>query len=136
MAPQPLEHAFDFWIGEWEVHDPEGRRVGTNSVRPLFGTGAIAEHWRGAGGVEGHSLNAYDAGRDCWHQTWVDSQGGLLLLEGGLVNGAMVLEGADGDLRQRITWSVEGEGVQQVWETSVDGETWETAFDGRYTRID
>jgi hypothetical protein len=42
----------------------------------------------------------------------------------------------DGDRRQRITWSVEGEGVRQVWETSLDGETWEVVFDGRYTRTD
>jgi hypothetical protein len=135
MAPEQHEHAFDFWIGEWEVHDPEGTRVGTNSVRPLFGTGAVAEHWRGAGGVEGRSLNAYDAGRGCWHQTWVDSSGGILLLDGGLVDGAMVLDGEDGGVRQRITWTREGDGVRQLWETSVDGVVWETAFDGRYTRL-
>ena len=31
MAPEQQEHAFDFWIGEWEVHDPEGERVGSRS---------------------------------------------------------------------------------------------------------
>jgi hypothetical protein len=135
MAPEQQEHAFDFWIGEWEVHDADGRRLGTSSIRPLFGTGAIAEHWRGAGGIEGHSLNGYDADRGCWHQTWVDSSGGILLLDGGAHDGAMVLEGTTDGVRQRITWTQAGDGVRQVWETSSDGTTWETAFDGRYTRL-
>jgi len=73
-------HAFDFWLGEWEVHDPDGRHVGRNSITAPFDTGALAEHWRGDGGVVGHSLNAWDPERGCWHQTWLDSTGGILLL--------------------------------------------------------
>jgi len=91
--------------------------------------------------VEGRSLNAYDASTDRWHQTWVDSTGGLLLLDGGLVDGAMVLEGsAPADQgaapeRQRIAWTVERDGVRQHWEASADGgTTWRTAFDGCYRR--
>jgi hypothetical protein len=132
---QDHAHAFDFWLGEWEVHDAEGRHVGRNSVTALFGTGALAEHWHGDGGVEGHSLNAWDPERGCWHQTWVDSTGGILLLDGAYRDGAMVLEGIDADARQRITWTVEDEGVRQLWETSKDdGESWTVAFDGRYRR--
>jgi hypothetical protein len=84
---------FDFWVGEWDVFGSQGRQVGSNSITLLFDGGAIAEHWRGDGGIEGHSLNAYDPKADRWHQTWVDSSGGLLLLDGGLVDGAMVLRG-------------------------------------------
>jgi hypothetical protein len=128
-------HSFDFWLGEWDVYDPEGKHVGRNSITAPHTTGALAEHWRGDGGVEGHSLNAWDPGRGCWHQTWIDSTGGVLLLDGGLQDGAMVLEGIDADARQRITWTVQGDGVRQHWETSKDdGESWETAFDGRYRR--
>ena len=109
--------------------------VGRNSITAPFDTGAVAEHWRGAGGVVGHSLSAWDAGRGCWHQTWVDSTGEVLLLDGGPRGDAMVLEGIDADARQRITWTVEGDGVRQLWETSTDdGESWTTAFDGRYAR--
>ena len=50
-------------------------------------------------------------------------------------DGAMVLEGIDADARHRITWIRDGDDVRQLWETSRDdGETWETAFDGRYRR--
>ena len=130
---------FDFWIGEWDVFGPQGKQAGTNSITQLLDGGAIAEHWHGTGGVEGHSINAYDAKTDRWHQTWVDSTGGFLLLDGGLVDGSMVLEGSEPGTdgappqRQRITWTPGPDGVRQHWETSDDdGTSWQTAFDGRY----
>jgi hypothetical protein len=143
MPPQSTDpaHAFDFWVGEWDVFGPQGSQVGTNSITALFGTGMLAEHWHGNGGVEGRSLNAWDESRSCWHQTWMDSTGGVLLLDGGTVGDSMVMEGRApaGDPavleRQRITWTPEGDEVRQVWETSADdGQTWKTAFDGLYRR--
>ncbi len=137
-------HDFDFWIGEWDVFGPQGKQVGTNTITALFGTGALAEHWQGAGGIEGRSLNAYDVMRGCWHQTWVDATGTLLQLDGGWREGAMVLEGVapseDDPSRtdlQRITWtpSDAGDQVRQLWEVSADtGLSWTIAFDGRYRR--
>ena len=94
-------HEFDFWIGEWDVAGPDGASYGRNSITSPFGNGVLAEHWRGTGGVEGHSLNVYDEPRARWHQTWVDTGGNLLLLEGGPVDGAMVLEGVTPDDEQR-----------------------------------
>lgn len=89
--------------------------------------------------MEGRSLNAYDAAAGRWHQTWVDSCGDLLLLDGGLVGDAMVLEGTTpGETgavpeRQRITSTPGPDGVRQHRESSADdGATWATAFDGRY----
>jgi len=144
-------HDFDFWLGQWDVFEPAGKQAGTNSITPLFetagsdprtATGMLHEHWRGNGGVEGRSINAYDAARGVWHQTWMDSTGGLLLLEGGLRGGAMVLEGRaprEDDPRRtdlhRITWTHRDGEVRQLWESSSDdGHTWTVAFDGRYRR--
>ena len=139
-------HEFDFWIGEWDVFGPEGRQVGRNTITSMFGNGMLHEHWHGNGGVEGRSINGYDGTRGRWHQTWMDSTGDMLLLEGGLVDGAMVLEGRapSGDDptavdRQRITWTQvsdpDGAEVRQLWESSSDdGKTWTVAFDGRYRR--
>ena len=132
-------HDFDFWLGEWDVFGPKGRQVGTSSITSMFAGqsgGMLHEHWYGAGGVEGRSINGYDEERGCWHQTWMDGTGGVLLLDGGLRDGAMVLE-APG---QRITWTQleddpDGAEVRQVWESSEDGgATWTVAFDGRYRR--
>jgi hypothetical protein len=134
-------HEFDFWIGEWTVFGPKGRQLGTSSITSVLGTGALAEHWRGAGGFEGHSLNSYDPVRRCWHQTWLDNTGTVLLLDGGLVEESMVLEGLapfedSGVLQpQRITWTPEDDGVRQHWETrATDMDTWTTLFDGHYRR--
>jgi hypothetical protein len=133
-------HDFDFWIGEWDVFNPDGKQVGRNTITSMFGNGMVHEHWRGNGGVEGRSVNAYDAARGVWHQTWMDSTGGVLLLDGGVRDGAMVLEGlapSGEDMsvvdRQRITWTPGDQGPRQLWESSNDdGQTWTVAFDGRY----
>lgn len=134
---------FDFWVGEWEVFTPDGKRVGENRIEPLFDGSALAEHWQGAGGIRGTSINAWEPLTERWHQTWVDSGGSLLLLDGALVDGRMVLEGrAPSDERpgaveqQRITWTPNPDGsVRQCWEVSGDaGATWRVAFDGIYRR--
>ena len=134
-------HQFDFWIGVWDVTLPNGKRAGTNRIEPMLGGCVLRESWEGTGGVHGSSYNAYDGTRKLWHQTWVDDQGSVLVLEGKFADGRMILEGRDLDsaghsLRQRITWQETAPGrVRQLWETSEDdGATWATSFDGRYAK--
>ncbi len=148
-APTPApscaaqEHRqFDFWIGVWRVEDAGGRFQGTNRIEPILGGCVLQESWSGAGGSRGHSFNIYSKGRGRWHQTWVDGQGLLLLLDGGLVDGSMVLEGTTtaGDgaaVRHRISWTPLADGrVRQHWQSSRDGgTTWSDAFDGYYSRM-
>lgn len=136
---------FDFWLGEWEVTTPDGTVAGHNRIERLFDDVGIAEHWEGVSGLRGASYNVYAAARGHWHQTWVDSSGLLLMLDGGLRDGVMVLEGSvpsrdgGGQAHHRISWSVidgDPDLVRQHWETSADGgASWETLFDGRYRRI-
>lgn len=83
----------------------------------------------------------YSAGDRRWHQTWVDSQGSLMALAGGLEDSRMVLAGdtppPDGKVvTNRITWEKLDDGrVRQPWETSADsGKTWSDAFVGLYSR--
>lgn len=134
---------FDYWVGEWDVHDPTGKRVGENRITRIHNGCALLEEWRGNGGVTGSSFNVYDKERGKWHQTWVDSTGGLLLLDGGIVDGAMTLQGESVEAgppmkrsQQRIRWQPQADGrVRQLWEASVDGgKSWTVAFDGWYTR--
>ena len=136
-------HAFDFWLGSWNVFAPDGRQVGTNHIESLYDGAALAEHWEGVGGIRGTSLNAVDVASGRWHQTWVDSGGSLLRLEGGMRGSSMVMEGTapadDAPVRidhQRITWTPNSDGtVRQHWEVSEDGgASWRTAFDGEYRR--
>lgn len=136
----PAYHQFDFWVGNWEVQNPEGEVVGSNRVTRILDGCAIVEHWQGAKGPPGQSVNMYDARRHVWHQTWVSESGYMLLLEGGLKDSAMVLQGkrpargGKGEILDRITWTPNADGtVRQFWQVSKDGgKNWDAAFDGLY----
>ena len=136
-----VEHRqFDFWLGEWEVTAPNGQPAGRNSITRELSGCVLHEHWTGAGGMRGESFNTWDRTRKRWHQTWVSSTGNLLVLEGGIVGGAMQMTGEStspkGTVLNRITWTPSPDGsVRQFWEASTDGgKTWQVAFDGRYRR--
>ena len=111
-----------------------------NKITGEYGGCVLHERYDTQRGYSGESLNIYDATRKVWHQTWVDSSGTLLLLEGGMRDGKMVLEGQtvgdDGSIsRQRISWTPHANGsVRQFWESTDATGKWTTAFDGLYTR--
>ena len=137
---EPAWRQFDFWIGAWDVRGNDGAAhlKGRNTIRRVDGC-ALLEEWVGAKGTTGHSLNVFDAADGKWHQFWTDSSGSVLRLSGGLVGDEMVMTGvspsANGGApqQQRITWSPRPDGsVRQHWESSDDGRTWSTAFDGIY----
>ena len=134
-------HQFDFWIGTWTVQNPQGEREGENTIEPIQKGCALRESWTGAEGSSGTSLNFYDRGEKKWHQTWIDASGGPLYLDGSFDAGKMVLTGErprkdGGRAKHRISWEPLKDGrVRQLWETSKDGgKTWETSFDGYYTK--
>jgi hypothetical protein len=138
----PEYRQFDFWIGDWKVSVGD-QPAGTNSIHPVHGGCALQENWQGtgAGGVSGSSFNIYDQATGRWHQSWVDGKGTLLLLDGGLVDGSMVLSGSrpasTGDTAlHRITWTPNDDGsVRQLWESSLDGGgSWNVLFDGLYVK--
>jgi hypothetical protein len=134
---------FDFWIGDWEVTS-NGQAAGTNLVHAILNGCALQENWQGSGpgGVSGTSFNIYDKETGRWHQTWVDSTGSLLQLDGGLVDGVMILSGqrpargGKGIVLHRISWTPSPDGtVRQLWEVSTDdGGNWTVLFDGSYAR--
>ena len=142
----PCEHLpefrqFDFWIGEWEVHNARGVKAGENSIQPLPGGCSLLEQWVGAGGGPGQSLNYYDHSKKKWVQMWVGGTATLALAEGEFTDGAMRLTGERllrNGTRQfyRGTWTPLDDGrVRQFLELSSDGgETWTVWFDGYYSR--
>lgn len=134
----PAHRAFDFWLGQWEVRTPDGKLAGTNRIEREYGGCVVHERYDTGRGYSGESLNIYDASRQVWHQSWVDTQGTLLTLEGRVVEGKMVLEGQMAGTpvtRHRITWTPNADGsVRQLWESTDAKGEWQVAFDGRYTR--
>lgn len=137
----PESRQFDFWLGDWAVTDPKGNAAGKNLITLEQAGCVLHEHWTGEKGGTGESFNIYDGAAKRWHQTWVDNGGTLLLLDGGLVDGRMVLTGngvgPNGKpVTNRIAWEKLADGrVRQTWTVSSDGgATWTTSFDGYYAK--
>jgi hypothetical protein len=137
----PEHRQFDFWVGEWEVTQPNGTLAGTNRIESILGGCVLLENWEAASGKsKGHSFNLYS--RDGkWHQTWVDNSGLLLELVGEFRDGRMVMgqdrTGPDGKpVRHEISWEKLPTGqVKQHWRSSADGgKTWNDLFVGIYTK--
>jgi hypothetical protein len=132
----PIYRQFDFWSGDWDafdVHDPS-TVVARTRVSRILGGCVLLEDYQGADGHFGRSFTIYDSSRNRWHQTWVTNQGTLLMIEGGLEDGKMVLRGADrikDKTRQvRGVWKAVPEGVQETAVISTDGgKTWTQWFD-------
>lgn len=134
-------HAFDFWIGEWNVTQ-NGHFAGTNSIQPVLGHCTIFEQWQSASGTLGKSFNYYDPANDHWRQIWIDDSGSVIEFTGEARDGGMFFTAettapADGSVTlHKFEFTQLDDGiVRQYWETSSDdGETWTSIWDGRYER--
>jgi hypothetical protein len=135
-------HQFDFWAGDWVVHNrSDGKLEGTNVVTHELSGCVLQEHWVGASGDRGTSFNLYDGTTRSWHQTWVDNSGSLLILNGSLRDGSMTLSGSTvgrkgRTLLHKIVWTpLADKTVRQHWISSRDGgKTWTDVFDGIYSK--
>jgi hypothetical protein len=137
----PEHRQFDFWIGEWQVIRPDGTLAGTNRITREYDGCVIHERYSTGKGYSGESLNIYDAARKVWHQSWVDSSGLLLTIEGRWDGRHMILEGTAPDpsgkmAKQRITWTPNADGtLRQLWESADGKGGWTVLFEGRYSKL-
>ena len=133
---------FDFWVGEWEVHDADGNFLGENSITRAERGCALMEKWRGAKGSTGMSMNYLDKVRDEWVQIWHAAAGYQLEIRGGLTDEGMLLSGnihyiGSGQTAPfRGLWTPLPDGrIRQYFEQSNDdGATWQPWFEGFYSR--
>lgn len=138
---QPAFRAFDFWIGEWRVHDAKGAFAGTNSITSEQDGCVLIERWHSKSGRTGMSMNYYDPKLQTWNQVWV-GLGIQLQMSGKVTDGSIVMEGPllyldDGrSTRLRGTWTplADGRVRQHFVESADNGATWQEWFDGYYTR--
>jgi hypothetical protein len=128
---------FDFWLGDWDTYDvglPD-KIVARNHVDLILDRCVIHEVYDGANGSRGESFSMYDASRHAWHQSWVTNRGVLLLLDGRMDHGAMVLQGTDRSPPEaprliRGIWKPQAGGVRETAEVSTDyGKSWQPLFD-------
>ena len=141
---EPEYRQFDFWIGEWEVKNPQDAVVGQSKIELILGECVIFENWTSATpGYEGKSFSYYNARTKTWQQKWIDTQAAPIEFDGTFNDEAKALEYAatgyaqDGSkLDFKLTFHhLSDDHVRQHWEQSADGgETWATIFDGHYYR--
>ena len=134
-------HAFDFWIGEWNVTN-NGQFAGTNNIQPILGHCTIFEQWESSTGGFGKSFNYYDPGHDHWRQIWISDSGTIIEFtgkarDGGIFYTAETVNPVDGSktLHKFEFTQIDNGAVRQYWEISTDdGENWQAVWDGRYER--
>lgn len=133
----PTYRDFDFWIGDWDVFDVSApaKQVARVHVDPILNGCVLREDYKATDGHAGESFTIFDASRRVWHQTWVTDHGRLLMIEGEMHDGAMILEGTDRtsdgrNRRVRGIWQNAKDGVHERAMTSLDdGKTWTQWFD-------
>lgn len=132
---------FDFWIGEWDVFNLQGQKVGTSIIQQISAGCGILENWRDAFGNEGKSINFYDANTQKWYQYWIGAAGGPQRYSGVYRDGALRYEGEPVTASGRVTLSrltffnLDANTVRQFAEQSADeGKTWTVTYDLKYVR--
>lgn len=144
-ATPPCENAayrqFDFWVGEWDVFVAGGRQAGTSSIQLILNKCVVFENWTGARGYIGKSFNFHNNQTRKWSQVWVDGAGGNIFFEGEFRDGTLYYTATTLDAQGAKTWhkltffNLGPDKVRQLWEQSTDdGKTWNTVFDGEYRR--
>lgn len=135
-------NAFDFWIGEWTVTNPDGSPAGQNKIQKIQDNCILIENWTSAKGkFTGTSQNFYNLKTKQWEQLWIDNQGGFLKLKGNRNGNQMILR-TDNDTNaegktfyHKVTWTANDDGsVRQLWETFTEGQDVVVAFDGLYKK--
>jgi hypothetical protein len=141
-AHQERFRAFDFWVGEWDVHLANGTLAGSNSIQPVERGCVLVENWATAGGGSGHSINYLDGASGEWVQVWNAAGGSQINIRGGMTEQGMRMTGQihylgnDTTFPFRALWTPLSDGrVRQYFEQSNDsGKTWSPWFEGFYTR--
>lgn len=143
----PESRQFDFWVGEWQVRRRGADQIIAHSlIEKRYSGCAIRENWMPVGReVEGGggSLSLYDSARKQWRQTWVDSSGTRVDLDGGIADGRMSIAGTwanfvgpGKDALVRMHYQLQPNGEVRQWgEQSIDGgKNWSATFDFLYRR--
>ena len=137
----PQHQEFDFWIGDWEVFNEKGEKIGENLIEKLEDNCIVSENWEGGKGGSGKSFNYYDPVDSTWNQLWISNTGNILKLKGKAEPGKMILKSEPvkdekGDYYNKITWTKNPDGsVTQLWEIyDLQGKLLNESFRGIYRK--
>lgn len=144
----PVYRQFDFWIGDWEAYNTNGKKAGDSKIQLILDSCIILENWTSANKFKGlvysgKSFNTFNSVTNQWQQTWVDNVGGTTeYLEGHYDDNKMVFKTKPFSFKKdtmavrRLTFFNLGpDKVRQFGEISKDGEkTWAAEYDLEYRR--
>jgi hypothetical protein len=141
MHPEkhPEYRQLDFWVGNWDVVDQGGHKVGDSHVDLILKNCVLMENWTDSQGNGGKSINKYDSVSGKWEQFWVADNGITTHFTGTAGEGEMryVYERKlpNGSMLTRhLTFTRLPEGkVRQLSQRTIDaGKTWVTEYDFVY----
>lgn len=142
FALRNVYQQFDFFLGEWDETDANGRLIGRSIVTRPEGSTMLTEQWTGRDGQTATGTTAYDMTAQQWIRTWGNSAGIACRYEGKRIGHAMTLSGraffANGkSVFQRLTLSpMQNGSVEKTVEQSTDGGIeWQQVYSGTYTRV-
>ena len=132
---------FDFWLGEWELTWNDTTK-GTNSIKKILDGSVVSENFNDPGGhYQGMSWSMYNFQKRQWQQTWVDNQGGYIILTGNYNNGEMILStqpvvSAQGKtiVSRMKFYHIQAASFDWNWESSTDNKTWNLNWKIHYQR--
>jgi predicted enzyme related to lactoylglutathione lyase len=132
-------HQFDFWIGEWEVYDTDGRKAGESSITSRKDNCVIFENWS-SDKATGESYSYYNTADQSWHQVYIDCSGSVYHFTGKFQNNKMVLRSEKikgkpykNTYYQIILQKDTGGTITQFWDiTDRKGKVLEKVFHGIY----
>ncbi len=151
---QPEHRKFDFWVGEWEVHNRQTNPAtpddtilydtgtATAEVHPILDGCGIVEHWEGRlvpdRHVLGFSLRAWNPDTERWHVllNWpAPGAPTFFEIDGRFEDGVgdFVFEGRGGFVRYRFTGTESGEPKWEGARADTRGGPWTPFWAMRFT---
>jgi hypothetical protein len=138
----PEAAQFDFWLGKWELTWNDSSK-GTNEVEKILGNCVIQENFNDPASVFcGKSWSTYNPAKKEWQQTWVDNQGGYIVLTGKFSDHKMILstipfknEKGEVQMSEMVFYNITKDSFDWNWEKSNDsGKSWVLNWKIHYQR--
>ena len=140
LGPLPPARRFDFYLGDWTMRNGETVERHLTVESAFDGNGARVSSTSPDGTTRANSLFLYDENDGLWRQVWMNRDGMVVVLEGGLEGDAMILRQAfvDGEEKRNarsVFKDIGANGFTYEWQETQDGgASWETLATRTFTR--
>ena len=133
---------FDFWLGNWDLTYNDTMHA-VNLITKDLDNCVIHEHFKSPSTKYfGESWSVYNPKTKKWQQTWVDSQGGYITLNGVFENATMTLytepfiDQKGNKVQYRMLFNnITADKFDWNWDvTNDEGKTWKSSWEIHYKR--